>query len=84
MNPELKIFAENKVLSVIDSIETMDDCGRASKVIDSFEQMVDDKETVHRFRNYLCDKTFETYAIVHGEKEINTKIETSIGDIQLV
>ena len=83
MNPELTVFVENKVCDVIDNIETMDDCGRASKVIDAFETMSDDKEAIQAFRNYLCDKTFETYDKVYG-KHINTTIETSIGIIELV
>ena len=83
MNPELKVFAENKVCDVIDNIKTMDDCGRASKVIDAFEEITGDKETVKGFRDYLCDKTFETYGKVYG-KHINTTIDTSIGQIELV
>lgn len=83
MNPELKVFAENKVCDVIDNIKTMDDCGRASKVIDAFEEMVGDKETVKGFRDYLCDKTFDTYDKIYNQR-VNTKIETSIGEINLV
>lgn len=62
MNPELKILAQNKVFNVISNVKTMDDCGNASKVIDSFEKMVDDKKVVKSFRTYLCDKTFDTYS----------------------
>jgi hypothetical protein len=83
MNPELRVFAENKVCDVIDNIKTMDDCGRASKVIDAFESMSKDKKVIQAFRNYLCDKTFETYDKVYG-KHINTTIDTSIGQIELV
>lgn len=83
MNPELTVFAENKVCDVIDNIKTMDDCGRASKVIDAFEDMSDDKKTIQGFRDYLCDKTFDTYAKVYN-KSINTTIDTSIGQIELV
>jgi lipoate-protein ligase A len=83
MNPELSVFAENKVGEVIDNIETMEECGRASKVIDAFEKVCDDRETVKRFREYLCDKTFETYGKIY-DKKVNTKVQTSIGEISLV
>ena len=61
MNPELRIFAENKVCDVIDNIKTMGECGKASKVIDAFEDISDDKKTTQGFRDYLCDKTFYLY-----------------------
>jgi hypothetical protein len=86
MSPELRVFAENKVNEIIDNIQTMDDCGRASKVIDVFEKESDDRETIKRFREYLCDKTFETYTKIHGKSngQVTTKVQTELGEINLV
>jgi DUF2075 family protein len=78
MNPELTIFAENKVLEILDNLKTMDDCGRASKVIDAFEK-VGSKQTTKDYRDELCDRTFEMYDKIHGKGNVvNTKIQTEL------
>lgn len=78
MNPELTIFAENKVLEILDNLKTMDDCGRASKVIDAFEK-IGDKQLIKDYRNELCDRTFELYDNIHGKNNVvNTKIQTEL------
>jgi hypothetical protein len=83
MNPELTVFAENKVCDVIDNIKTMKDCDNAVKVIDAFANISKDKETVQSFRDYLCVKTFQMFDEMYG-KHITTKIDTPIGEIDLV
>jgi hypothetical protein len=78
MNPELEIFTENKVLEILDNLKTMDDCGRASKVIDSFEK-IGSKQLTKEYRNELCDRTFEMYDKIHGKGNVvNTKIQTEL------
>jgi len=84
MNPELKVFVENKVLEVIDGVKTMRECDRASIVVDSFEEMGGDRKTVIGFRDYLCDKTFEVHKNKYGKNHLKTIVDTKLGEINLV
>lgn len=62
MNPDLQIYAQNKLTEIITNLETVDDCGAASKVIDFYEKDFSyEKEFLHYIRNFLCDRTFELY-----------------------
>tara|TARA_R110000822_G_scaffold96490_1_gene219586 strand:- start:245 stop:487 length:243 start_codon:yes stop_codon:yes gene_type:complete len=54
--------AETKVLSVIESLTTIKQCGPACKVIDLFEKRFGYTEFVKDVRDLLCDRTFELYA----------------------
>jgi hypothetical protein len=62
MTPTTNVIAHNKVNEIIDSVETLDQCGDASKVIDAFtEDFPKEKEAIQLFRDILCEKTFEVY-----------------------
>ena len=49
---------EDKVLSIIESLDTIKQCGPASTVIDLFEKRFGKTEFVVYARNLLCDRTF--------------------------
>jgi len=83
MNPETTVFVENKILEIIDNLDNMEDCGKASKVIDAFEKMTKNKKTVKDFREYLCDKTFEIYTMIYGKRKVNTKVKTTFGSKEI-
>ena len=62
MFTETKIIAEIKIIQILNGLETMDDCGAASKVIDFYEKdFPTEVDFIKECRNYLCDKTFEIY-----------------------
>ena len=54
--------AEDKVLSIVESLDTIKQCGPASTVIDLFEKRFGYTEFVKDVRDLLCDRTFELYA----------------------
>lgn len=62
MNPELQIYAQNKLTEIISNLETVDGCGKASRMIDFYQKgNPEDKEFLQYIRNFLSDKTFELY-----------------------
>ena len=67
MNPYLQVEIQNKIYGIIENCQTMDDTGRAAKVIDAYEADSSmnkiDRIFISDARNMLCDKTFELYAI---------------------
>ena len=72
-NPELRILSENKILNIISNLKTVEECGRASDVIDYYKASQESKTKVclnpevNKFisdaRNMLSNKTFEVFKI---------------------
>ena len=65
MNTDFEI---NKVTEIIEGCETMDDCGKASNVIDLYAtRHTGDfyKTIIKGLRDDLCDKTFDTYLEIY-------------------
>ena len=60
--------AETKVLSVIESLTTIKQCGPACKVIDLFEARFGATEFVKDMRNMLCDTTFRLHKKEYARK----------------
>tara|TARA_B110000503_G_scaffold108281_1_gene161956 strand:- start:980 stop:1204 length:225 start_codon:yes stop_codon:yes gene_type:complete len=52
---------ELKVISIIEGLTTIKQCGPASKVIDLFEDNFGNTEFVKDMRNLLCDTTFRLH-----------------------
>ena len=61
---------ENKVVSIIESLTTIKQCGPASKVIDLFEIKFGCTEFVKDMRNLLCDTTFRLYGKEYTKNNI--------------
>ncbi len=67
MFTETKIRATKKVNQILENLQTVSDCGAASKVIDFYEKdFSDEKDFIKKCRNFLCDRTFELYLKKQG------------------
>ena len=54
--------AQLKICELLDNLKTVDECGRMSQVIDSYEEKFpEDKTFIKEVRNILSDITFKIY-----------------------
>lgn len=72
-SPSSYVYAYDKVVRSLSSINDISQCGTASKLIDAFEgkfgnSAIEIKNDVHYLRNYLCDITFNLYFKKYGRK----------------
>jgi hypothetical protein len=65
---DTEIVAQNLINEILDNLETLDSCGKASDVIDNYSEQWPDSEMTQDFRERLCDKTFEVYYEEYGKE----------------
>ena len=62
MITETKINTTTRIGEILTNLNTVDECGSASKVIDFYEKKFPQEVGfIKECRDFLCDKTFELY-----------------------
>ena len=61
ITPDLELVAQELINKIIDNLETLDECGSASVVIDTYENQWPNSVLIKDLRERLCDKTFDVY-----------------------
>ena len=74
MNPDLKLYTQNKITEIIGNLDNLTACGNASDVIDFYQKgNPEDRAWISEMRNWLCDRTFEIFKLTHNTKPSTSK-----------
>lgn len=62
LSQETNAYAQKRIADILESIQDLEDCAAASKVIDMYQRdFPNERQFIWQVRNLLCDITFDKY-----------------------